>query len=45
MCICVYHEAIGEELDAAVTEGGGGELKVAEVAAEDTGGKRHGVVD
>ena len=40
-----YHEAICEELDAAVAKGGGGELKVAEVAGEDSGGERHGVVD
>ena len=34
-----YHEAIGQ-LDAAFAKGGG-----AEVAGEDSGGERHGVVD
>lgn len=43
--IRIYHEAVGEEADAAVAEGGGGELEVAEVAAEDTSGQRHGTVD
>lgn len=40
-----YHEAISKELDSAVAKGGGSKLKVTEVAAEDAGGKRHGVVD
>ena len=41
----VYHEAICQELDAAVAKGGGGELQVSEVAGEDSGGERHEVVD
>lgn len=32
-------------MDAGVSEGGGGELKVAEVAGEDLGGHRHEVVN
>lgn len=41
----VYHETVGEELDAAVAERGGGELPVSEVAGEDAGRKRHGGID
>ena len=40
-----YHEAVGEDLDAGVAEGGGGELEVAEVAGEDLRGHGHEVVD
>ena len=40
-----YHEAIGEDLDTGVAEGGGGEFEVTEVAAEDLGGHGHDVVD
>jgi len=36
-----YHEAVGEDLDAVVAEGGGGELDVAELAADDLRGGRH----
>lgn len=43
--MCTYHETVGKELDAAVAEGCCGELKVAQVAGEDAGGERHGVVD
>ena len=41
----IYHETVGEELDAAIAERGGSELTVSEVAGEDAGGKRHGVVN
>lgn len=41
----MYHEAISEELDATVAEGGGGELGTAKVAGEDTSGHGHEVVD
>jgi len=40
-----YHEAVGEDLDAGVAEGGGGELERAEVAREDLRGHGHEVVD
>ena len=36
-----HHEAVGEDLDAVVAEGGGGELDVAELAAHDLSGRRH----
>lgn len=45
LLIELYHETIHEELDSAVAEGGGGELKITKVATEDTGRQRHGVVD
>lgn len=41
----MYHEAIGEDLDAGVAKGGGGEFEVAKVAGEDLGGHGHDVVD
>lgn len=41
----MYHEPIGEDLDAGVAERGGGELKVAELAGEYLGGHGHEVVD
>jgi hypothetical protein len=41
----IYHEAVGEELDAAVAKRGGGELKIAKVAGEYSGGQGHEVVD
>uniref|UniRef100_A0A804M026 Uncharacterized protein n=1 Tax=Zea mays TaxID=4577 RepID=A0A804M026_MAIZE len=40
-----YHKAVGEDLDAGVAEGGGGELQVAEVAREDLRRHGHEVVD
>nr|GMD37822.1 hypothetical protein CCACVL1_16155 [Ipomoea batatas] len=40
-----YHETIGEDLNAGVAEGSGGEFKIAEVAGEDLGGHGHKVVD
>lgn len=40
-----YHEAVGEDLDAIVAEGGGGELEVAKVAAEDLGGHGGDIVE
>jgi hypothetical protein len=36
-----YHEAVGEDLDAVVAEGGSGELDVADLPAEDLRGRRH----
>lgn len=41
----MYHEAIGEDLNAGVAEGSSGEFKIAEVAGEDLGGHGHEVVD
>lgn len=41
----MYHETVGEDLDAGVAEGGGGELEIAKVTGEDLGGHRHEVVD
>lgn len=40
-----YHEAIGEDLDTGVAEGGGSELEVTEVTGEDLSGHGHDVVD
>lgn len=42
---CVYHEAVSQQLNPGVAEGGGGELKITEVAGEDLGGHRHEIVD
>lgn len=43
--ICMYHETVGEDLDAVVAERSGGELEVAEMAAEDLGGHGGDVVE
>jgi hypothetical protein len=43
--LITYHEAVGEYLDAVVSERSGGELQIAEVAAEDLGGHGGEVVD
>ncbi|WVZ66095.1 LOW QUALITY PROTEIN: hypothetical protein U9M48_015369 [Paspalum notatum var. saurae] len=40
-CYSTYHETVGEDLDAVVAEGGGGELDVAELAAHDLRRGRH----
>lgn len=39
-----YHEAVGEDLDPVVSEGGGGELEVSEMAGEDLSAEREKVV-
>ncbi|OMO75510.1 hypothetical protein CCACVL1_16155 [Corchorus capsularis] len=41
----MYHETIGKNLDASVSEGGGGEFKITKVAGEDLGGHRHEIID
>jgi hypothetical protein len=43
--IFMYHEAICKDLDAGVSERGGGKLEGTEVAGKDLGGHGHEVVD
>ena len=41
----IYDEAIGEDSNDPIVEGGGGELKVAKVVREDLGGHGHDIVE
>jgi hypothetical protein len=41
----VFHEPVGEDLDARVAERGGSELEVPELSPEDLRGHGHDVVD